>query len=454
MIWSIFLGMIRASSVLLYNINLGATHTTILSTRGVTIPIYLFSSATDSIRRRIVLFKAVTILTSDPKSEFLCQSSFSCAEPADPLNTSYAWDISHTLVTTYHPYCHSPSALTKYLKQKLRHQQAKRLGCSPSAQVEQNVPLERNSNGLFEVSMLALLKPWRMIADLKQDNELFCEAFDNFVADAPAETCWIIRNVEFFHECSDSARQRTVTHGTGIKTNQTTVWTKFKSETVEDSLEVTDTDPDQFSNLISEKEIYHVLDNPYSPCEQLFAEVAITIGTETGVLQDDEYSTTYPHAAPLANDNNLLIFQTWKSVLHNELDKTANIASSSEAHNVLSLGDLPVIMDLNSELTAITITWRTPPISDTNLVLNECQMMAYTIVTNHLRDHLSQRNPPQRLLIIHGQGGTGKCHRCIGSLIFILSYLGARNPQRILPYKKWDTCVFWLDRRPWKGMEA
>ena len=60
---------------LLYDINHRATHTTILSIRGVTIPIYLVSSATDSIRLHIVLFKTVTILTSDPKSEFLCQSS-------------------------------------------------------------------------------------------------------------------------------------------------------------------------------------------------------------------------------------------------------------------------------------------------------------------------------------------------------------------------------------------
>ena len=64
----------------------------------------------------------------------------------------YAWDISHALVTTYHPYCHSPSALTEYLKQKLRHQQAKCLGCSPSAQVEQNVPLEHNINSDFNLA--------------------------------------------------------------------------------------------------------------------------------------------------------------------------------------------------------------------------------------------------------------------------------------------------------------
>ena len=137
----------------MYDIYLGATHTTILSTRGVQIPIDLVSSTTDSIRRHVVLFKPVQIPTSDPKSEFLYQSSYHCEEPADsPLNTSYAWDISHAPVITYHPYCHSPSALTEYLKQKLRHQRAKRLGRSLSAQVEQNVPLKRNINSDFTLA--------------------------------------------------------------------------------------------------------------------------------------------------------------------------------------------------------------------------------------------------------------------------------------------------------------
>ena len=71
---------IRSCGSFLYDINLRATHTTILSIRGVTIPIYLVSSATDSIRRRVVLFKPVPVLASDPKSEFLCQSSYYYAE--------------------------------------------------------------------------------------------------------------------------------------------------------------------------------------------------------------------------------------------------------------------------------------------------------------------------------------------------------------------------------------
>ena len=48
---------IQSEGCLVYDIHLGATTTTILSVRGVTIPIDLVSSATDSFRRHIVLFK-------------------------------------------------------------------------------------------------------------------------------------------------------------------------------------------------------------------------------------------------------------------------------------------------------------------------------------------------------------------------------------------------------------
>ena len=68
----------------------------------------------------------------------------------------YTWDISHALDTLYHPYCHSPSALTEYLKQKLRLQRAKRLGRSLSTQVERSVQLERNINSDFTLATTTL----------------------------------------------------------------------------------------------------------------------------------------------------------------------------------------------------------------------------------------------------------------------------------------------------------
>ena len=141
-----------------YDINLGATATTILRMRGVQIPIDLVSSATDSFRRSVVLFKPMSIPTSDPKSEFLCQSSYIAQNiQASPWTTSYAWEISHTLVTTYHPYCHSPSALTEYLKQKLCLQRAKRLGRSLPTQVESNIQLEHNMMNFLSTSSSSIV---------------------------------------------------------------------------------------------------------------------------------------------------------------------------------------------------------------------------------------------------------------------------------------------------------
>ena len=77
---------IRSSGSFMYDINLRATATTILSIRGVQIPIDLVSSAMDSFRRCVVLFKPVPIPTSDPKSEFLCQSSYIVQNLQTPLN--------------------------------------------------------------------------------------------------------------------------------------------------------------------------------------------------------------------------------------------------------------------------------------------------------------------------------------------------------------------------------
>ena len=63
---------IRSCCSFVYDIYLGVTTTTILSIGGVQIPIDLVSSATDSIRQHVVLFKTMSVLTSDLK----CYDSF------------------------------------------------------------------------------------------------------------------------------------------------------------------------------------------------------------------------------------------------------------------------------------------------------------------------------------------------------------------------------------------
>ena len=136
---------IQSLGSLLYDINLGATATTILRIRGVQIPIDLVSSATDSYRRSVVLFKPMSVPTSDLKSEFLCQSSYIVQNIQAPPESPRTPGISPMPLSPRITHTHSLSALTEYLKQKLRLQQAKQLGRSLPARVEPNVQLERNS---------------------------------------------------------------------------------------------------------------------------------------------------------------------------------------------------------------------------------------------------------------------------------------------------------------------
>ena len=71
----------------------------------------------------------------------------------------------------YHPYCHSPSALTEYLKQKLRVQRAKRLGRSPSAQVKPNVQLEHNMDTWVKLCTDEILRRFNWTMD--QHDEIY-----------------------------------------------------------------------------------------------------------------------------------------------------------------------------------------------------------------------------------------------------------------------------------------
>ena len=67
---------------------------------------------------------------------------------------------------------------------------------------------EDDSSGLFEASMLALLKPWRLLTDLKTFHESFADAFLLFLSTAPQHIQNTIDNIQFYHECADKATSR------------------------------------------------------------------------------------------------------------------------------------------------------------------------------------------------------------------------------------------------------
>jgi hypothetical protein len=58
---------------------------------------------------------------------------------------------------------------------------------------------------LYCASMLALLKPWHNIIEIKNPSDSFSTTFDDFVVHAPETIAQILTNVQYFHDCSDTA---------------------------------------------------------------------------------------------------------------------------------------------------------------------------------------------------------------------------------------------------------
>lgn len=65
-------------------------------------------------------------------------------------------------------------------------------------------PKERE---LFCASILALLKPWSDLSELKTDTN-FKQAFEKFVSGASKRTQDIIENIQYYYKCYDSAKRR------------------------------------------------------------------------------------------------------------------------------------------------------------------------------------------------------------------------------------------------------
>ena len=263
-------------------------------------------------------------------------------------------------------------------------------------------------NGMFEASMLALLKPWRSLTELKRPEQTFREAFNDFMREAPLETRRIIRNVQYYHECCQHVTQRTEPMTTMNEGSRTTVWTDVQE--LEDGPLHGDDDDDvndeHFEDLISEEDISRVIDQPFSSREHIFAEKAIDIGLKSGALHDKNDNVTNVNPARLATGDDVRRFQNWQTLLDGSIEEdTTLIPITSE---VLPMNDISMKMFVNNEPAASIVTRENCSYDTGDCILNERQGMVHTIVGNHLRDHLLQKDPPQRLLIVHGQGGTGK----------------------------------------------
>lgn len=269
---------------------------------------------------------------------------------------------------------------------------------------------EADGRFLFEASMLALLKPWTSISDLKRREQTFEEAYSNFIAQASDDVKTRIENIQFYHECSEGARAKRSEEETSFAGG-----TGSNEETIEDDeVPAVDCDPqgggdEQFAHVVTKEDVWNVLDRPFSACEERYAEEAIAVGLDSGALQCPPYETVYRKPPMPATQEDVMRISIWENSMQsaNENSENETVTDSSVQQNgaVTEIGPRQFEMDAAvSILSAKDIVNESPSCA----TLNERQRMAYHIVTSHVQAHLRNENPPQRLMIVHGQGGTGK----------------------------------------------
>lgn len=269
-----------------------------------------------------------------------------------------------------------------------------------------------DEKGMFEASMLALLKPWRKLDTIKKECETFQDAFEHFLSTASQSIHNTIENIQFFHECSQSAKDMSHLFAHMNKL----VPCEAPSNQLEPSPSAAALQTDQNHTVsiphVTENQILHIIDHPFSVRESTYAKTAVEIGHKSGLLSGKSYAIAYQKKAPNATQSQLDQLKDWGIAL-NELNGQLDtgIMDSTVAHDEAVTQINEIIVPNAAFTLPPSILQFTFPITANNTPhtdLNAHQHMAHNIVSNSLRLHLAGCSPPQRLMLVQGEGGTGK----------------------------------------------
>jgi hypothetical protein len=266
---------------------------------------------------------------------------------------------------------------------------------------------KKNDGGgppLFEVSMLALLKPWDLIGSVKMVGKMFPQAYNDFAASSSNEVKTIIKNIQFYHECLEGARAKQ------METEAPDMVCSAGGELEETDVPVIDSDVDgggdsQFESLVTEEQVQKLLDRPFSGCEQLYTEEAIDIGIQTGTLACPNFETVYRKPPMPATLQQLDQSTVWDKAMRKpedgEIENVSVTVPTTQEGDMMDICATPQPSSPSvCELPKPKLTECDSPVTK----LNEEQVITYEIVISHLKAFLRGKNPPQQLVVVHGQG--------------------------------------------------
>ena len=262
---------------------------------------------------------------------------------------------------------------------------------------------DKNKRSLYCATILALLVPWRNISSIQGDSISLEDEFQRFISVASEKDKSTIENMQYYYEASDGARRkRSDSYGTR----------HMEEDAVEYEGEEDAVEKEAWAEmLVTEDQIEQAIEEPFRPDEQLFAEVAMNIAADVGIFPDDEEShylgvdSKRWKVARTADSENIVRYNEWA-------DQISKIGAHDAAETLMDnrADIMPAGYDLWPDIEPEAFLRESKKgleLPHLN-ILNEEQRMAHDIVINHLDAELANRDPPQTLVFVIGQGGTGK----------------------------------------------
>ena len=158
----------------------------------------------------------------------------------------------------------------------------------------------------YTASMLLLLKPWRSIsADLLGTHVTWADSFSHFMLGASSRIKNIITNIQYFHECSDGAKNQIdySTQGGIITQRQPDV--QQQQQVVENGEE----------RELTEWDVEHARASRVSSHLENFGSDALAIARASGIFPILPVETVYRQGAQKATMDDLVQFLEWDQEL-------------------------------------------------------------------------------------------------------------------------------------------
>ncbi|RDB25791.1 ATP-dependent DNA helicase RRM3 [Hypsizygus marmoreus] len=266
------------------------------------------------------------------------------------------------------------------------------------------------SREFYCASMLLLFHPWDSLSSLKSPSETFDSSFKRFYESVSPRLRRFMENIQFYHDSSDSAKKRadytSLILGEGEETNDAD--DSNLGAVSEDGGRVLEAED------VTDEDIERCRLNSESPRERLFGECAMATAFDVGIFSESPHADiAYELPARRATLDEVKTVEEWTTTLK-AAARTGNMPASFE-EAVDESFSIPIPPPISCLIGPSVSPVLPAPIDYESLInrqrleiLNADQMRAYMIVERQLIVRLRNENPKQLLMLVLGQGGTGK----------------------------------------------